>query len=82
MKEYVHNDRVWDFSLGGDVMSVRETADRLGIGINQAYDACKKGHIPNIRLGKRYIIPRAAYLNWMATCGGQLAKNMSKGANQ
>jgi|TARA_B100001094_G_C18194278_1_gene809520 excisionase family DNA binding protein len=80
MKEYVHNDRVWDFSLGEDVMSVHEVADRLGIGVNQAYAACKKGDIPNMRFGKRYIIPRAAYLNWMATCGGQLAKNALKEA--
>ncbi len=71
MKKSVHNDRVWDFETGGDVMSVHEVADRLGIGINQAYVACKKGQIPNIRVGKRFIVPRAAYLNWMATCGGQ-----------
>jgi len=71
------------YYFGEDVMSMYEVADRLGIGLNHAYSACKKGLIPNIRIGKRYIIPRAAYLDWIATCGGQLSKNTQKeGANE
>jgi excisionase family DNA binding protein len=42
------------------VLTVQETADRLGIGINQAYAGIKSGVIPSLRIGKRIIVPKAA----------------------
>jgi excisionase family DNA binding protein len=42
------------------VLTVKEAADTLGIGINQAYDAIKSGQIPSLKIGKRIIIPRVA----------------------
>ena len=39
----------------------------LGIGVNQAYQWAEKGVLPNIRPGKRIIIPRAALTKMLAS---------------
>jgi excisionase family DNA binding protein len=44
-----------------ETMTVPEAARRLGIGRNQAYDAARCGQIPTIKIGKRVLIPRAAF---------------------
>ena len=49
--------------------SVRELARYLGISQSLAYDGLRAGTIPSIRLGKRFIIPRAAIQRWLATAG-------------
>ena len=41
-------------------LSVRETAARLGISKNVAYEAVRRGEIPSIRLGGRILIPKVA----------------------
>jgi excisionase family DNA binding protein len=41
-------------------LTIPETAKVLGIGLNQAYEAAKRGDIPNIRVGKRILVPVAA----------------------
>jgi excisionase family DNA binding protein len=41
-------------------MTVDEAAKALGIGRTQAYRAVQSGEIPSIRIGRRYLIPRAA----------------------
>jgi hypothetical protein len=38
--------------------TMRETAKAAGIGINQAYDAARRGEIPTIRIGNRLLVPR------------------------
>jgi hypothetical protein len=35
--------------------SVRQTAKELGIGVNQAYEAVRRGEIPHIKIGKRRV---------------------------
>ena len=35
--------------------SVRQTAKELGIGVNQAYEAVRRGENPNIKIGKRIL---------------------------
>ena len=35
------------------VLTVRETADALGIGINQTYEAIRSGEIRSLKIGKR-----------------------------
>jgi excisionase family DNA binding protein len=42
-------------------LTIREAAEALGIGLNQAYEAARSGQIPSIRIGKRIIVPRAAF---------------------
>jgi len=41
-------------------VSIRGTAEYLGIGINQAYEAARRGAIPTIKIGKRILVPLAA----------------------
>jgi excisionase family DNA binding protein len=38
--------------------SVRQTAKELGVGVNQAYEAIRRGEIPHIKLGKRILVLR------------------------
>jgi len=38
--------------------SVREAAKLLGLSRNSAYQACLKGEIPHLKIGKRILIPR------------------------
>jgi len=38
--------------------TIRETAKELGIGVNQAYEAARRGEIPTIRIGKRILVLR------------------------
>jgi len=41
-------------------ISVPEAGRRLGIGRNSAYEAARNGEIPNIRVGRRVVVPLAA----------------------
>ncbi len=41
-------------------ISVEEAAALLGISRNTAYEAVRRGEIPSIRIGKRFLIPAAA----------------------
>lgn len=41
--------------------TLSEAAKQLGIGRNQAYEAAHRGEIPTIRIGKRLLVPRAAF---------------------
>jgi excisionase family DNA binding protein len=38
--------------------SVREAAREAGIGVNQAYEAVRRGEIPHIKIGKRILVLR------------------------
>ncbi|RWD33363.1 MAG: DNA-binding protein [Mesorhizobium sp.] len=42
-------------------ITIVEAAHRLGIGRNQAYEAAKRGEIPSIKIGKRLLVPKAAF---------------------
>ena len=50
-------------------ISVLEIARRLSIGRLAVYSILKQGIIPGVRLGRRWIITRPAYLAWERTCG-------------
>jgi excisionase family DNA binding protein len=43
-----------------DTVSVDDVAIRLWIGRNKAYEAVRAGTIPSLRIGKRWLVPRAA----------------------
>jgi len=38
--------------------NVREAARLLGLSRNSAYQACLKGEIPHLKIGKRVLIPK------------------------
>jgi excisionase family DNA binding protein len=50
-------------------MSVLEIARRLNIGRLAVYSMLEQGIIPGLRLGRRWIITRQAYMTWESTCG-------------
>ncbi len=47
-------------------ITIAEAAERLGIGKNQAYEAAHRGEIPVIKIGKRFLVPRAAFDRMLA----------------
>ena len=47
------------------VLTVKDVAQQLGIGINQAYSACERGQIPTVRFGRRWLIPKTAFHQWL-----------------
>ncbi len=47
-------------SLERQVLTVPETARILGISRSTCYDAVKKGQLPVVVVGRRYLIPRVA----------------------
>jgi excisionase family DNA binding protein len=50
--------------------SVDALASDLGISRQSAYAALRRGQIPHIRIGKRFIIPRSAISEWLRSAGG------------
>lgn len=40
--------------------TVSEVATILGIGRNTAYESCRSGEIPNVKIGGRILIPCSA----------------------
>ncbi|MFY9292613.1 MAG: helix-turn-helix domain-containing protein [Methylorubrum rhodinum] len=42
-------------------ISVEEAGRRLGVSRNTAYEAAGRGEIPTIRIGRRMLVPLAAF---------------------
>ena len=63
-----YSSEVLSERLGGR-MSVEQIARRLDIGRLAVYSMLEQGILPGIRLGRRWIITRHAYLQWERTCG-------------
>lgn len=40
--------------------SIEEAARELGLSRNAAYDAARRGELPTIRMGRRWLVPCAA----------------------
>ncbi len=53
------------FSNYPDVVSVEDVQAMLHIGRNAAYGLLKSGAIATIRVGKRYIIPKASVIDFL-----------------
>ncbi len=49
--------------------NVDELARELGLGRLTVYAALRNGTIPSIRVGKRYVLPRAAIKRWLEDAG-------------
>lgn len=45
--------------------TIAEAAEVLGIGRNQAYEAARRGDIPIIRIGKRYLVKWQVFLKML-----------------
>lgn len=57
-------------SQGGRI-SIPEIAQRLRIGRLAVYSMLKQGILPGVRIGRRWIVTRRAYLIWEETCGSR-----------
>jgi excisionase family DNA binding protein len=54
-------------------ITVPEAAERLGIHRDSAYAAAAKGQIPTIRIGKRLLVPIAAFERMLGIDPGKAA---------
>ena len=51
--------------------SVAALAEDIGLSERSTRSALRRGEIPHIRVGRRFILPRAAIAEWLRTAGGQ-----------
>lgn len=47
------------------VYSIQEAADLLGISKSYAYELVRKGAIPVLKLGKKRVIPKEKFNQWI-----------------
>ena len=48
------------------VLSVKQVAKRLGICQPLVYRQIRAGNIPAVKVGDRYLIPKAAFERWLS----------------
>lgn len=48
-----------------EMMTAKEVAKYLGIGINQLYLAAANDEVPAVKVGKRWLFNRRALLQWL-----------------
>jgi excisionase family DNA binding protein len=65
----------------GDMLAltVAETARRLGLSRQGAYQAVRRGDIPSLRIGKRILVPRTALEQLLQGARCQDGKERSAG---
>lgn len=54
-------------------LTVKETAQMLGLSRNSVYQGIATGEIPHIKVGKRILIPRLALERILAEAGSKAA---------
>jgi excisionase family DNA binding protein len=64
---------VANHTRGSDRIRVDEIAERLDCGRLLVYAMLEAGKIPAVRVGRVWIIARAAFERWLATAGTQVA---------
>lgn len=47
-----------------EFFTVEDIQKILKIGKNQAYDLCKRGDFPSIKVGKQHRIPKDEFMKW------------------
>ena len=50
-------------------ISAEEIMEDLGLGRERVYRMLKSKIIPNVKLGRTFLVTRFAYENWKRTCG-------------
>ena len=58
---------------GSTYPSVAALAAEVGLSERSTRNALRRGEIPHIRIGRRFILPRAAIAEWLRTAGRSLA---------
>jgi excisionase family DNA binding protein len=54
-------------------LKIEEAAKILGISRNTAYDAVKTGQLPTVKIGRRFLVPKAALERLLDSAAGAAA---------
>ena len=54
------------FAEYDEILSIEDVMEILHIGKNSVYSLLKSNEIRNIRVGKRYIVPKQSIINFIA----------------
>jgi excisionase family DNA binding protein len=54
-------------------LKIEEAAKILGISRNTAYDAVKTGQLPTVKIGRRFLVPKAALERLLDSAAGATA---------
>ena len=54
------------FAEYDEILSIEDVMEILHIGKNSVYSLLKSNEIRNIRVGKRYIVPKKSVINFIA----------------
>lgn len=57
------------------VLTVDEVAKELGVCAHLVRRQIKKGVIPCVKVGDRYLIPRSAFEEWLKDCKNNQSQN-------
>ena len=47
------------------VLTIEEVAQILGLGRSATYESARRGELPTLRLGRRVLVPVAAFSKWL-----------------
>lgn len=53
-------------------MNVAELSEQLGLSLPSTYTLIKREDFPALHIGRRIVIPVAAFENWLITASNQL----------
>jgi excisionase family DNA binding protein len=56
-------------ACAGTYRSVAELARDIGLSERSTRSALRRGEIPRIRVGRRFVLPREAIAEWLRTAG-------------
>lgn len=59
--------------------SVAALAEEIGLSERSTRNALRRGEIPHIRVGRRFILPKAAIAEWLRTAGRSLEAEQTPG---
>ena len=51
--------------MENEVLTAKEASKVLKISLGQVYEGCARREIPSVRVGRRWLIPRAALDHWL-----------------
>jgi excisionase family DNA binding protein len=57
-----------------ETLTVPEAAQRLGCSRGTAYRLAREGTLPVLRLGRRMVVPRVAFEQWLASAAPQVSE--------
>ena len=56
-------------------LTVNQLSKSLSLSRGSTYEAIRRGEIPHIRIGRRILIPKAAFERFLESCNQNAAKS-------